>query len=92
MPVTNLSQVARMASMSGTDVPAWLVERVGKAGDDADEAARIGVEIATELCADLIDAGAPGLHFYTLNRSGATRLIYANLGLPVALMTPHPRH
>ena len=82
MPVTNLSQVARMASMSGTAVPAGLVERVGKAADDGDEASRIGVEIATELCADLIEAGAPGLHFYTLNRSGATRLIYDSLGLP----------
>jgi methylenetetrahydrofolate reductase (NADPH) len=81
MPVTNLAQVSRMAHMSGADVPSWLVERVGKARDDADDAARIGVEIATELCARLLEAGAPGLHFYTLNRSGATRAIYTELGL-----------
>ena len=83
MPVTNVAQVSRMAGMSGTAVPAWLVERVGKAGDDVEESARIGIEIATELCAGLLDAGAPGLHFYTLNRSSATRDIYANLGLPI---------
>jgi methylenetetrahydrofolate reductase (NADPH) len=83
MPVTNIAQVSRMAGMSGTAVPAWLVERVGKAGDDVEESARIGIEIATELCAGLLDAGAPGLHFYTLNRSSATRDIYANLGLPI---------
>lgn len=81
MPVTNLAQVSRMAHMSGAEVPAWLVKRVGKAGDDADDAARIGVEIATELCARLLEAGAPGLHFYTLNRSGAARAICTDLGL-----------
>ena len=82
MPVTNLASISRMAHMSGADVPAWLVDRVGKARDDGDEAARIGVEIATELCAQLLEAGAPGLHFYTLNRSNATRQIHAELGLP----------
>jgi methylenetetrahydrofolate reductase (NADPH) len=80
MPVTNLAQVSRMAHMSGAEVPRWLVERVEKAGDDADEATRIGVEIAAELCSQLLERGAPGLHFYTLNRSGATRAIYDLLG------------
>jgi methylenetetrahydrofolate reductase (NADPH) len=81
MPVTNLAQVSRMAQMSGTEVPDWLVNRVGKAGDDAAEANRIGAEVATELCDALLDAGAPGLHFYTLNRSATTRTIAMNLGL-----------
>ena len=84
MPVTNLAQITRMAAMSGAEVPGWLIERVGKAGDDPDEAARIGVEIAAELCSRLLEEGAPGLHFYTLNRSGATRAIYELLGLPVS--------
>lgn len=82
MPVTNTAQIQRMAQMSGAALPGWLVERLEAAGDDPDEVRRIGVGAATELCAHLLDAGAPGLHFYTLNRSTATREIYANLGLP----------
>jgi methylenetetrahydrofolate reductase (NADPH) len=81
MPISNLGQVTRMAHMSGADVPGWVVERMEKAGDDLDEAERIGVEIATELCARLMEEGAPGLHFYTLNRSWATTTIMGNLGL-----------
>jgi len=83
MPVTNKGQVVRMAELSGAAFPSWLAERL-ELVTDPDEVRRIGVEVATELCADLLEAGAPGLHFYTLNRSSATREIYANLGLPVA--------
>lgn len=82
MPVTNLGLVRRMAEMSGAAVPAWVVERLEAVGDDPEDVRRAGVEMATELCAALLDAGAPGLHFYTLNRSTATREIYASLGLP----------
>ncbi len=83
MPITNLGAVQRMAQMSGAAVPTWVVERLERAGDDPNDVRRAGVELATELCAALLDAGAPGLHFYTLNRSTATREIYANLGLPL---------
>ena len=83
MPVTNLSQVQRMAQLSGAAFPEWLADRLTAAADDPEEVRRIGVEAATQLCADLLDAGAPGLHFYTLNRSTATREIYASLGLAV---------
>jgi methylenetetrahydrofolate reductase (NADPH) len=82
MPVTSLSSVPRMAQM-GAAVPRWAVERLEKAaavgGDDA--VRRAGIELATELCARLLAEGAPGLHFYTLNRSSATREIHAALGL-----------
>ncbi len=81
MPISNLGQVTRMAHMSGAEVPDWVVAAMSKAGDDLDAAERIGVELATELCGRLIDAGVPGLHFYTLNRSWATRQIFANLNL-----------
>jgi methylenetetrahydrofolate reductase (NADPH) len=82
MPVTNLALVTRMAELSGAAVPQWVVDRLQAAGDDAEDLRKVGVDLATELCADLLEAGAPGLHFYTLNRSTATREIYANLGLP----------
>lgn len=80
MPITNAGQIARMARLSGADLPAWVAEAVEGAGDAA-EVRKIGVDIASTLCADLLDAGAPGLHFYTMNRSTATREIYANLDL-----------
>ncbi len=83
MPVTNFNQVARMIQLSGGTFPADLAARLA-ASDDPDEVRRIGVDAATELCAALLAAGAPGLHFYTMNRSTATREIYANLGLPAA--------
>ena len=80
MPVTNKSQIRRMAELSGAAFPAWLAERLDRT-EDAEEIRRIGVDAATELCQGLLDAGAPGLHFYTMNRSTATSEIYANLGL-----------
>ena len=80
MPVTNKNQIRRMAELSGAAFPAWMAERLDRT-DDAEEIRRIGVDAATELCQGLLDAGAPGLHFYTMNRSTATSEIYANLGL-----------
>jgi methylenetetrahydrofolate reductase (NADPH) len=82
MPVTSLRSVPRMAQM-GAAVPAWAVARLEAASaQGGDEAVRrAGIELATDLCAVLLSAGAPGLHFYTLNRSSATREIHAALGL-----------
>jgi len=84
MPITNLKAVRRMAQLSGCEVPPEVVARLEAAGDDPEAVRREGITIATELCQQLLDAGAPGLHFYTLNRSTATREIYGNLGLPGA--------
>jgi methylenetetrahydrofolate reductase (NADPH) len=81
MPVTNASQVQRFAELSGAAFPADLAARLHAVADRPEEVRRIGVEVATALCDELLAAGAPGVHFYTLNRSTATREIYANLGL-----------
>ena len=83
MPITNAGQVRRMAQLSGAALPRWLTDRL-EGIDDPAEVRRIGVDVATALCAELLDAGAPGLHLYTLNRSTASREICANLGLGVA--------
>ena len=82
MPVTSLSSIPRMATM-GAAVPRWMVERLEEADRQGGPEAvrREGVAVATELCEQLLAAGVPGLHFYTLNRSNATREIYSALGL-----------
>ncbi|MDQ6840245.1 MAG: methylenetetrahydrofolate reductase [Actinomycetota bacterium] len=79
MPVTSLTSLERMTAMGGV-VPAWLRARLEGAADPQSVRAA-GIEAATELCGRLLDAGAPGLHFYTLNSSRATAEIYANLGI-----------
>jgi methylenetetrahydrofolate reductase (NADPH) len=83
MPVTNKGQIVKMAQMSGAVIPRWLTDRLAKVDEPAD-VRRIGVEVATDLGQRLLTAGAPGLHFYTLNRSTATREIYSNLGIAPA--------
>jgi methylenetetrahydrofolate reductase (NADPH) len=83
MPITNLGQVRRMAELSGREVPPEVVQRVARHEGDAEAVRAAGIEVASELCETLLEGGAPGLHFYTLNRSKATREIYANLRLPV---------
>ncbi len=81
MPVTNVGQITRFAQLSGTVFPAELAERLHAVEDDPAAVRAIGVEVATALAGDLLAGGAPGLHFYTLNRSTASREVYGALGL-----------
>ncbi len=79
MPITNVRQVERFAELSGAALPAAVTDRIHEVADDPDEVRRVGIAVATELSETLLAGGAPGLHFFTQNRSRATREIYANL-------------
>jgi methylenetetrahydrofolate reductase (NADPH) len=81
MPVTNVRQVERMAQLSGTPLPGAVVERLEAVSGDPAAVREVGVQVATELAQRLLAEGAPGLHFYTMNRSTATLEVYANLGV-----------
>ncbi|HEY3959591.1 MAG TPA: methylenetetrahydrofolate reductase [NAD(P)H] [Solirubrobacteraceae bacterium] len=81
MPITRAGQVARMAEMCGASIPAGLRRELGAREDDPEAVLDFGVAYATLQCAELLAAGAPGIHFYTLNRSPATRAILSALKL-----------
>lgn len=81
MPVTNLASVDRMAAMSGAAFPDHLHARFEPLAEDPDAVRALGIELASELSAQLLAAGAPGVHVYSLNRSATALAIHANLGL-----------
>ncbi|MBA2624515.1 MAG: methylenetetrahydrofolate reductase [Acidimicrobiia bacterium] len=87
IPVTNVAQVERFATLSGAAVPAELADRLHAVADRPEEVRRIGVDVAAALTAELLERGAPGVHFYTLNFSRATKEIYAALGKGPAAST-----
>jgi methylenetetrahydrofolate reductase (NADPH) len=82
MPILNLAAITRQGELIGTSVPQWVVDSFDGLTEPADIRAN-GIRLATELCQDLLDGGAPGLHFYTLNRSKATREIFEALRITV---------
>ena len=79
MPILNLAQARRMAELSGAQVPEQILGQFAPIKDDKDAVRALGIELAAQLCRELLDGGAPGLHFYTLNRSKATREIFESL-------------
>jgi methylenetetrahydrofolate reductase (NADPH) len=79
LPVTNVKQLNRMAELSGVPIPPSISDAFAKVESNPDDVRKLGVEIATKLCEDLLEAGAPGLHFYTMNTSSATREIYSRI-------------
>jgi methylenetetrahydrofolate reductase (NADPH) len=81
MPVTNVKQLVRMSELTGTPIPDAMRKKFEAIESDADAVRALGIEIATEFCQKLLSAGAPGLHFYTMNTSTATSQIYENLAL-----------
>jgi len=83
MPILNLGNIRRQGELIGTDVPASIIERISAHDDDPAAVRAEGIALAAELCETLLEGGAPGLHFYTLNRSKATLEIFARLNLTV---------
>jgi methylenetetrahydrofolate reductase (NADPH) len=81
MPITNFGQLKRFTSMCGATIPERVLEQLERRADEPDAVAEFGVAYATLQCADLLGKGAPGVHFYTLNRSPATRAILSALRL-----------
>ena len=79
LPVTNVKQLNRMAELTGTPTPSSLSERFAKVEDNPEDVRKWGVEIATQLSQDLLDAGAAGIHFYTMNTSTATREVFEGI-------------
>jgi methylenetetrahydrofolate reductase (NADPH) len=79
LPVTNVKQLVRMSELSGTPIPANILAKFSEIEDDQEAVQKLGIEIATELCEQLLELGVPGLHFYTMNTSSATLEIYRKL-------------
>jgi methylenetetrahydrofolate reductase (NADPH) len=79
LPVTNVKQLNRMAELSGVPIPSSISDAFAKVESNPDDVRKLGVEFATKLCQELLEAGAPGLHFYTMNTSSATREIYSQI-------------
>ena len=81
MPITNYTQLARFSDMCGAEIPRWIRKRLESYGDDKEAIREFGEDVVTDLCHQLLEAGAPGLHFYTLNQTNATMTLWQNLGL-----------
>ena len=81
MPISNFSQLARFSDACGAEIPRWIRLRLQSFGDDTASIRAFGLDVITDLCDRLLTAGAPGLHFYTLNQAGLTSTIWQRLGL-----------
>ena len=81
MPIFNYSQLFRFSDMCGADIPRWMRKRLECFGDDVESARAFGVDVVSDLCQRLLDNGAPGLHFYTMNQSKPVLAIWKNLNL-----------
>ena len=81
MPISNYTQLARFSDASGADLPRWLRKRLEAFGDDMDGLRAFGHDVVTRLTVDLVQAGAPGLHFYTMNQAVPVINICRDAGL-----------
>jgi methylenetetrahydrofolate reductase (NADPH) len=81
MPIVNFANLVRFSHNCGAEIPRWIRQRMESYGDDQDSMRKFGIEVVSQLCQTLLDNGAPGIHFYTMNQVEPTREIYNNLGL-----------
>lgn len=81
MPIVNFSSLVRFSDMCGAEIPRWIRKQLESYGDDSESIKRFGEDVVSEMCERLLAAGAPGLHFYTLNQADASLKIWNNLGL-----------
>jgi len=81
MPINRFSQLARFSDACGAEIPRWIRRKLEGLGDDSASIRSFGLDVVTQLCDQLLRGGAPGLHFYTLNRAGPTSTIWQRLGL-----------
>jgi len=81
MPISSFSSLARFSDNCGAEIPRWIRKRLESYSDDRASIHSFGLDVVTQLCERLLAAGAPGLHFYTLNQVGLTRTLWQRLGL-----------
>ena len=81
MPISTFTKLARFSDACGAEIPRWIRRRLEGFGDDVASIRAFGLDVVTQMCASLIERGAPGLHFYTLNQAGLTAAIWRALGL-----------
>ncbi len=81
MPIGRFSQLARFSDACGAEIPRWIRRKLEGYGDDTASIRAFGLDVVTRLCDDLLSAGAPGLHFYTMNQAGLTSTIWQRLDL-----------
>ncbi|MES9960659.1 MAG: methylenetetrahydrofolate reductase [NAD(P)H] [Sedimenticola sp.] len=81
MPITNYSNLARFSDACGAEIPRWIRKRLEGFGDDVESIRAFGADVVTSMCESLLQQGAPGLHFYTMNQAAPSLRIWNNLGL-----------
>jgi methylenetetrahydrofolate reductase (NADPH) len=79
MPITNYTQLMRFSDMCGAEIPRWVRLKLASFGDDSASIKAFGQEVVTDLCQRLLKAGAPGLHFYSMNQAAATTAVWQQL-------------
>ena len=92
MPINKFSQLVRFSDSCGAEIPRWVRKKLEGYGDDSESIQAFGLDIVTDLCDRLLNAGAPGLHFYTLNSADLTSIIWQRLQLSSRALSHHQPH